>query len=279
MPENFQSIEMLIRLQEPPAPFTPGEPHFWTDPHIARQMLAFHLDPQTEAASRQPEIIQRSVDWLIETLPLQPGMRVLDLGCGPGLYASRLADAGLQVTGVDFSETSIAYARSQRPQVDYRCQNYLELDVAGDFDAALLIYGDFCVLSPQQRARLLAHVRNVLKPGGSFVLDVSTPALRRKAGLKNGWYAAPSGFWKPGPHLVLEQGFAYEDDLFLDQYIVLEENGKTSIYRNWFQDYTPDRIRRELEDNRFSIASLWGNLRGGPLTDDADWIGVIATRE
>jgi SAM-dependent methyltransferase len=279
MPVDLLPIEMLIRLQEPPVPFTPGEPLFWTDPHIARQMLTAHLDPDTDAASRRPEIIQRSVNWLIETLALQPGMRVLDLGCGPGLYASRLADAGLQVTGVDFSQVSIDYAHSQRPQMDYRCQNYLDLTVEGVFDAILLIYGDFCVLSPQQRIRLLANVHSVLKPGGFFVLDVSTPALRRRAGLKNSWYAVPGGFWKPGPHLVLEQGFAYEDDLFLDQYIVLEDNGKASVYRNWFQDYTPDRIRRELEDNRFSIASLWGNLWGEPLTDDADWIGVIAIRE
>ena len=279
MPVDFLPIEMLTRLQEPPAPFTPGEPLFWTDPHIARQMLAAHLNPDTDAASRRPETIQRSVNWLIETLALQPGMRVLDLGCGPGLYASRLADAGLQVTGVDFSQVSIDYAHSQRPQMDYRCQNYLELDVEGVFDAILLIYGDFCVLSPQQRTRLLAHVHSVLKPGGFFVLDVSTPALRRRAGLKNSWYAVPGGFWKPGSHLVLEQGFAYEDDLFLDQYIVLEDNGKASVYRNWFQDYTPVRICRELENNRFSIVSLWGNLWGEPLTDESDWIGVIAIRE
>jgi SAM-dependent methyltransferase len=276
MPENFLPIKMLARLQEPPAPFSPGEPHFWTDPHIARQMLAAHLDPETDAASRRPETIQQTVDWLMKTLHLQPGQRVLDLGCGPGLYTSRLADAGLQVTGVDFSETSIAYARSQRPEIDYRCQNYLELDLEGAFDVVLLIYGDFCVPGPQQRAQLLAHVCRVLTPGGAFVLDVSTPALRRKAGLKNGWYATEGGFWKPGPHLVLEQGFAYPEDLFLDQYVVIEEDGKVSVYRNWFQDYSPERIRLELESAGFQVASLWGDLTGTPLTDDSDWIGVVA---
>jgi SAM-dependent methyltransferase len=269
-------IQTLIPLQEPPAPFTPGEPHFWTDPHIARQMLAFHLDPGTDAASRRPETIQRTVEWLVSTLALQPGMRVLDLGCGPGLYTARLADAGLQVTGVDFSQSSIDYARQQRPEIEYLCQNYLDLQVNGKFDAVFLVYGDFCVLSPQGRASLLANVRGVLQPGGAFVLDVTTPVLRRHADLKNGWYAAKSGFWKPGPHLVLEQGFAYPEDLFLDQYTVIEENGKVSVYRNWFQDYTPGRIREELESQGFGIQSLWSDLCGTPLGADAEWIGVIA---
>ncbi|MGB8645297.1 MAG: SAM-dependent methyltransferase, partial [Anaerolineae bacterium] len=145
------------------------------------------------------------------------------------------------------------------------------------FDAALLIYGDFCPLSPEQRARLLANVRRALKPGGRFVFDVSTPHLRQRAGLKNGWYAAQGGFWKPGPHLVLEQGFAYpEQDIYLDQYVVVEPDGKISIYRNWFQDYTQERIRAELQANGFSIQSLWSDLTGTPYAEPTDWIGVVA---
>ena len=276
MPDQFLPIEALTHLQEPPAPFSPGEPHFWTDPHIARQMLAGHLDPETDAASRRPETIQRAVEWMVKTLQLEPGNRVLDLGCGPGLYASRLADAGLQVIGVDFSQNSIEYARQQRPEIEYLCQNYLDLLVEGKFDLVLLIFGDFCVLSPEQRARLLANVKGLLKPGGSFVLDVTTPALHQRNGLKNGWYAAPGGFWKLGPHLVLEQGFAYPEDLFLDQYIVIEDNGKVSVYRNWFQDYTPARIRQEMESQSFRVDSLWGDLCGTPLADESDWIGVVA---
>jgi SAM-dependent methyltransferase len=276
MPDNFLSIEMLTRLQEPPTPFSPGEPHFWTDPHIARQMLAAHLDPNTDAASRRPETIQRTVDWLIKILHLQPGQRVLDLGCGPGLYTARLADAGLQVTGVDFSQNSIEYARQQRPGIEYLCQNYLDLQVEGKFEVVMLIFGDFCVLSPQQRNRLLSNIRKVVQPGGNFVVDVSTPALRQRIGLKNGWYSAKSGFWKPGPHLVLEQGFSYPEDLFLDQYIVIEESGKVSVYRNWFQDYTSERIRRELESQGFQVDSLWSDLCGTSLSKDSEWVGIIA---
>ncbi len=276
-------INTLVQLQDKPVPFTPGEPQFWTDPHIARQMLRFHLDPTTEAASRKPETIDRIVTWLIQALHLQPGDAVLDLGCGPGLYTARLAQHRLDVTGVDFSQNSIDYAQQYAAQHDlaitYRCQNYLELQDESRFDVALLIYGDFCPLSPEQRTRLLANIRRALRPGGRFVLDVTTPHLRQQLGLKNGWYAAQSGFWKPGPHLVLEQGFSYpEQDLYLDQYVVVEADGKISVYRNWFQDYSADTIGTELEANQFTVESIWSDLTGTSYEPTSEWIGVIAKK-
>ncbi len=123
-------IAQLIDLQHKPEPFTPGEPLFWNDPHISSQMLRFHLDPDIEAASRHPQTIDRAVVWLIDTLSLKQGDSVLDLGCGPGLYTSRLARAGLQVTGVDYSRRSIeyatGYANENHLDITYRYENYLD---------------------------------------------------------------------------------------------------------------------------------------------------------
>ncbi len=278
-----QLISQLIELQKKPEPFTPGEPLFWDDPHISSQMLQFHLNPDTDAASRRPEAIDHIVQWMIKTLGLKPGDSVLDLGCGPGLYASRLARAGLRVTGVDYSCRSIEYAsqyaKENQLEIIYRYQNYLELEDENQYDAVLLIYGDFCPLSPTQRAKLLSNIRRALKPNGRFVLDVTTREDRKKHGVKNGWYALQSGFWKPGPHLVLEEGFDYpEQSLWLDQYTVIEADGKVSVYRNWFQDYTPDTITAELEQGGFRVQSIWGDLTGEPYTEESEWIGVVAQK-
>lgn len=211
-----QLISHLLELQQKPVPFSPGEPLFWDDPHISAQMLGFHLNPDIDAASRRPETIAGSIKWLIEMLALKAGDSVLDLGCGPGLYASRFARAGLQVTGVDYSHRSIEYAtryaNENNLNITYRYQNYLELKDDNQYDAALLIYGDFCPLSSEQRATLLHNIYRALKPGGKFVLDVTTREYRRKHGNKNRWYAAESGFWKPDPHLVLEEGFDYSEN-------------------------------------------------------------------
>jgi SAM-dependent methyltransferase len=275
-----QIISQLFKLQQKPVPFTPGEYLFWDDPHISAQMLEFHLNPDVDAASRRPEIIDHSVNWLIEHLALKAGDSIFDLGCGPGLYAARFARAGLQVTGVDYSHRSIDYASTYASEnsldITYRYQNYLELRDENRYDAALLIYGDFCPLDPEQRTRLLQNVCRALKPNGRFVLDVSTREHRKKHANKNNWYALEKGFWKPGPHLVLEEGFDYpEESIWLDQYIVIEANGKVSVYRNWFQDYTPETISKELEQGGFIVESSWGDLTGRPYTEESEWIGLI----
>lgn len=277
------NLEQLHALQTKPEPFSPGEPLFWIHPYISEQVLAVHLDPNTDAASRRPETIDRYVAWLIRTLDLRPGRSVLDLGCGPGLYAARFAQYGLRVTGVDFSQRSIDYAaqsaRERALAITYRCQNYLELNETNIYDAVFLIYGDYCALAPTQRIQLLSTIRRALKPGGSFAFDVTTRALRKKSGLANGWSVERDGFWRPGLCLVLTKGFDYPDEsIYLDQYIVIEPDGRMSVYRNWFQDYSPEAITAEVQAGGYSVAGLWGDLAGTPYEETSDWIGIVARK-
>ncbi len=246
-------------------------------------MLAAHLDPTVDLASRRPETIERSIDWMVGTLGLQEGNAVLDLGCGPGLYAARLAQRGLRVTGVDFSKRSIAYAREQAAKdgldITYRYQNYLTLEDVACYDAALLIFGDFCPLNPKQREKLLANVRRALKPGGHFVLDVSSHLHHQRYNAGQDWYAEGSGFWRPTPHLVLNRHFEYPEQMIaLDQMIVVEENSALTVYRNWFQDYTPETIAAELTQGGFEMLGSWGDLTGAPYLEDSQWIGVVARK-
>jgi SAM-dependent methyltransferase len=283
MTQTIASFDEVLRQvaawRQKPAPFTRGEALFWDDPHISSQMLAAHLDPQIDAASRRPETIDRTVAWMVDSLGLQPGQAVLDLGCGPGLYAARLAQCGLRVTGVDYSRRSIDYAtqaaRAQRLDIDYRYQNYLDLSDEARYDAVLLIYGDFCPLNPDQRAALLRNVRRALKPGGRFVLDVTTPACWPHGG-SAGWQVLPSGFWRPGPHLVIADSFGYpEQTIWLNQVIVLEAGGQVSLYRNWFQDYTPASITAELARGGFAVHGLWADLTGAAYSEASQWMGLV----
>jgi 2-polyprenyl-3-methyl-5-hydroxy-6-metoxy-1,4-benzoquinol methylase len=137
----------LVQLLARPAPFSRHSAPFWDDPYIARRLLAAHLDPHTDAASRRPERIDAETAWLRARLGLRPGQLVLDLGCGPGLYAVRLAEHGLLVTGVDLSPTSLRYARRAAREgglrITFRHQDYLTLSDERRYDAVLLIYYDF----------------------------------------------------------------------------------------------------------------------------------------
>jgi SAM-dependent methyltransferase len=280
---GYLNLDKLLRLQQKPEPFTPGEPLFWNDPHISKQMLAAHLSQNTDLASRRQETIDATVRWLVDYLKLKIGQTVLDLGCGPGLYATRLAQQGLQLTGVDYSQTSIEYATRAADEmglpITYRYQDYLTITDTAQYDLALLIYGDYCPLNPEQRSQLLQNVLRALKPGGYFVLDVTTRAGRAKWEQKNCWYVVESGFWKPGPHLVLEEGFDYpEQDIYLDQSIVIEADGRLTVYRNWFQDFDRDSITRELTRAGLRVDSLWNDLLGTPFSEGGDWIGGVAQK-
>ena len=55
------------------------------------------------------------VDGLVEVLGIGPGDRVLDVGCGPGRHAYELARRGIEVLGIDVSETFVHLARTEAP--------------------------------------------------------------------------------------------------------------------------------------------------------------------
>ena len=277
-------LALLAEYQNAPPPFTPGEARFWDDEYISAQMLKWHLNPNNDVASRRPETIEKMAAWLWDHLELTAGSAMIDLGCGPGLYAASFARQGARVTGIDISDRSIEYARNAANQeglkINYRCESYLTLEDEEKYDAAVLIYGDYCTFSPEQRRRLLANIRRALRPEGRLALDVTTRTHRMQYKNPNRWYLARDGFWSPGLHLVLEEGFDYPEQLiFLDQAVVLTESGDVRVYRNWFQDYTPASITAELQAGGFQVAGTWGDLAGAEFSDDSGWIGVIAKSE
>lgn len=114
------------------------------------------------------------VDFLVDALALEPGHRVLDVGCGPGRHARELAGRGMEVVGVDISETFVDLARHDAPdgarfeRMDARrltfshefdavislCQGAfgLQHDPAADADAPALVEPDLDVLGGMARA-------------------------------------------------------------------------------------------------------------------------------
>jgi SAM-dependent methyltransferase len=253
----------------------------WTDPHVAEQMLSFHLDPVKDLASRNHAFIHRSIGWLNETFGLRSGKRVLDLGCGPGLYANGLASLGASVVGVDFSVNSLAHARSVAAErglpVVYHDANYLDLQMDETFDLVLLIFGDFCPLGPGQRRRLLDKVRGWLAPGGRFVFDVSSSALFGGLEESASYEVAPGGgFWSPLPYFLFTNRFKYPADMaYLERYVVIEAHGHREIF-NWMQCYDRNGLDAELGGAGWEVERTYGDVAGGPWDPDADFFAVVA---
>ncbi|MDO8686549.1 MAG: methyltransferase domain-containing protein [Clostridiales bacterium] len=276
------TIDELIKLSEKPALFTPGERLFWNDPHISKQMLAAHLDPNTDRASYRPETIEKIVDFTVGYLKLQQGDSILDAGCGPGLYCERFANAGFCVTGIDFSENSIRYAKESADvkglKIQYINANYLDMSFTDVFNAVYIISQDFCVLSYKDRARFLHNVFNALKPGGYFVFDASTPLSELDISEQCSWYACDNGFWSSEPNLALEKRFYYpEDTTYLYQCIVATNNA-TKVYRIYQTHYTKESITGLLASHGFRIADIFEDLTGREYNDRSKTLGIIARK-
>lgn len=276
-------IENILKSNTKPPLFEPGEPKFWDDTYISKSMLEAHLDSSHDAASRRSETIDKTIAHLLASGLLRPDFRVLDLGCGPGLYSERLSGVGMQVVGLDISQSSIDYAvehtKDSGHQIDYICMNFFDMEYTEEFDIVIQVYGELCTFPDDKRDVLLAKVHKALKKGGLFIFDVSTRILRSKNGLVNRWYGSEGGFWRPGRHIVLEQGFDYpENDVSLDQYIIMDSQG-VAVYRNWFHDYSLHTIKRVLESVGFETAHVWNDLTGSKYTENGEWIAIVVRKD
>ena len=274
-------MEKLIKHMRKPKPFAKSTAPFWDDPYISGQMLKAHLDPDRDLASRKHDTIDRSVEWIVNELSLQKGDRILDLGCGPGLYCTRFAKRQFIVTGIDYSKRSIQYAKnyatSSKLKIEYLYKDYLTIDYNNIFDLVTLIYFDFGVFSDQDRDLLLRKIHKSLKPGGSFLFDVCTPRYHDSVKEERTWKYEEKGFWRPIPYLLLTEKVKYpKQDVLLTQYFVFDSNSDFDIYRIWDHAYTKDSISKALSDARFDDIQFFGDITGKEYSDNSDTMSIVA---
>jgi len=247
---DFSLLESFLGASLPGGPVSGS---IWTDPHISRRLLAAHLDPDTDAASRRPAAIEATLAWIARQVGPAP-LDVLDLGCGPGLYSERLASAGHRVVGLDFSQTSLDYARgsaeSQGLAVDYREADYLEEGLGGPYGLVAMIYCDLGALDRDRRRELLAKVRGALAPGGAFVFDVVDERFLAQARLGRDWAIAGPGFWSPEPYLLWEDTRHLPAERSVVRSYVVAEPGSGRVRRYEIRDtyFSDEDVRAELAE-------------------------------
>lgn len=273
-------MDRLFAYLSKPKPYEPSTHPFWDDEHISKGMLEAHLNPDRDAATRKHSFVKQSVEWLCKMFPSQKYPKVLDLGCGPGIYADLLNQKGYSVTGIDISERSIAYAKAQNPNNIYFCMNYLNCDFPAEFDLILLIYCDFSVLREDERQKLLRIVFKALKKGGYFVFDVNTLKFyqNRPEEQKNWYLNEGSGFWRDKTYLVLESFNIYEPDVFLKQYVVLEEDLSFRVYRIWDKAYTEKSLMEELKTVSYSECRIFEDVCGKKFNEDSRTMCVVLNK-
>jgi SAM-dependent methyltransferase len=178
----------------------PGEPHEeWWRSYFDENFSRFYRP------ILPPDEPQHAADAIVELLGLRPGDRVLDLACGWGRHAVELARRGLAVVGLDRSEILLREARATdrvaRPV--WVCGDVRELPFRGGFDAVVCLFSSLgYFLSDAEDLRVLTAVREVLRPGGSLVLET----MHRDAVVRE---YAERDWWKgeAGEHIWVEREF------------------------------------------------------------------------
>ena len=267
---------------EKPELFEQSEALFWNDPYISKSLLQAHLDSETDAASRKHSSIDKEVEHLLNSGLVKSGFKLLDLGCGPGLYAKRFAAQGVNVTGVDLSQNSLDFAKKQAQQegldIEYVQIDFFDMQYSEEFDVILQTNGELNTFSDSKRDELLNKLHNALKPDGVLIFDATTRSLRQKNLLKNGWYVAQNSFWRSSPQLVLEQGYDYPDEnVYLNRHLVLDESGLAD-YRFWFHDYSLVTIQPVIQRAGLKIIHTWNDLTGTPHQNGGDWLAIAAKK-
>lgn len=272
------NIKRLNKLAEKPALYAKGTSVMWTDPHISQQLLKLHLNPDLDIASRSKDKIEKLTDWILARSN-KSGMKILDLGCGPGLYAELFAQKGHSVTGIDFSENSIRYASVQAKEkhldIEYVKKNYLEITFENQFDLVIMIYMDFCVLLPDERDIVLKNIHRALKAGGIFICDVVNEKNIDKKILSPSWELQESGFWKNEPYMALSKGYHYpESKVFANHHIVIDEHDTVQTYVFWNHYYEVKDLVQILESKGFADIKHYEKVL--PESDDS-WNGENVT--
>ncbi len=276
----FTTLEEICRKPEPFERYT--APELWTNQHTSHRMLQYHLDDTVDAASRRRPFIARSVAWLVERFKVGTGFSIADFGCGPGLYATPLAERGASVTGIDFSGNSLRYAREVAAEkglrIEYVEANYLDFDTDKRFDLIIMIMCDYCALSPEQRNLLLSSFLRFLKPGGKLLFDVYTlrgfEERRESAQLA---FNHLDGFWSPNDYYCFVNQFKYDDvKVALDKYTIVDESGLRVVY-NWLQYFSPESLSGELTAGGFAVDDFYANVAGDSFTETCTEMAVVAT--
>ena len=278
---NYMLEKLMSYLQKPEL-FAQSTSKFWDDEHISLGMLEAHLNPEFEGATRNHKFVDQSVDWIAKIAPPDQYPKLLDLGCGPGLYAQRFYQKGYNVTGIDFSRRSLEYAgnfaKKNEYAICYQYQDYLSISYQSEFDLITLIYCDFCVLSDSDRRILLDKIFNALKSNGKFIVDVTTPNSYKEREETKNWTYNEGDFWSDKPHLCLNAFYRYdESNTMLNQAVILTEDSIQSYYL-WDHTFTLEELTNDLKEAGFDKIDFYSDVAGAKYEQNGHTMCAVATK-
>jgi SAM-dependent methyltransferase len=275
----------VVRRPPVPEPWAEGEKIPWNEPEFSQRMLKEHLSQAHDAASRRFEMIDRHVAWIQGQLLAARPARILDLGCGPGLYTSRLAALGHTCVGIDFAPAAIAYARRQAEAAGLPCRYQLEdvrqASYGQGYDLAMFLFGEINVFRRADAVTILQKAHAALAPGGLLILEPHTyEAVQGLGQVPAGWYSAEHGLWSARPHFCLQENFwDAAREVTTERYLIVDaETGEVTRHASSMQAYSREGYLDLLGEGGFDEVRCYPSLTGNPDEGQAGLFALVARK-
>nr|WP_240927531.1 class I SAM-dependent methyltransferase [Paenibacillus thiaminolyticus] len=243
-----------------------------------------HFDENIPGGSRDSSFIDETIDFINNLAPVEKYKKVIDLGCGPGLYSQRLAMRGYDVVGVDFNQNSIDYAireaQEKNLSIDYRNEDITNIDLENDFDLALLIYQIYGVFNPTKRKKILSNIHRGLKPGGLVLLDVLSDTSYEKFEPKIVWVLSNEGsIFSDKSHLTLYAALKYPDKVTVERSILVFDDGELVNYNYWNQNFTIEDLEKEADEAGFTLEKVYADVNGGEYVNNSESFAAVLKKK
>ncbi len=213
---------------------------------------------------------EQEVGFLVEELGLEPGMRVLDVGCGPGRHAHALGRRGIEVHGIDVSRRFIELATEDAPPgVTFERVDARHLTYDREFDAAIsLCQGAFGLSDSgsdatpvDPDATVLDGIARALRPGGRLGLSAFNA------------YFQVRHVEAMGSTFDAERGVNHERTTIKD------ESGTDAEVDLWTTCFTPRELRLLAARSGLVADAIWSVTPGRyeramPSLDSEEWLLV-----
>ncbi|MDL2225829.1 methyltransferase domain-containing protein [Eubacteriales bacterium OttesenSCG-928-M02] len=272
--------KLLVAVQRP-ALYEKTPVRIWEDDHIAQQMLQAHLNPHTDGATRNHGFVTQSAGWIGALCPPKDYPRLVDFGCGPGIYGNLFSNSGYVVTGLDINPHAVCYAKGKAKEqghgADYRVADYLTVELEEQYDIATLIWCDYGALDLEERKTLLQNIFRTLRPGGVLLLDVFTQHAMDGMESTRYAYQEEGGFWSPLPHLVMEATHWYTGGVLCRQAVIVTEE-QIAQYNIWEHYFSEEELVGELAAAGFTIEGLYGDVAGAHYEETSPILCALAKK-
>jgi SAM-dependent methyltransferase len=213
---------------------------------------------------------EQEVEFLVEALDLRPGMRVLDVGCGPGRHARALATRGLEVHGVDISQRFVDLARVDAPAgATFERADARALAFDAEFDTAISLCQGAFGLTGGPGAPLdgdgsvLTGMARALRPGGTLAVSAFSSYFMLR---------------------FLEDHDAFDADAGVnhERTVVKDEAGAEAEVDLWTTCFTPRELRLLAAAAGLEVRHIWsvtpGAYAAAPPSIDSPELLLVAAR-